>query len=410
MSSPINYTQYLKNPEQKQAFLTGCKAMAAIVKTANSDDVTFLVSNPSDDRILSLVLDQQDVEHNIQHHDAATIIQHSSLKESEAAAMVLGFMVNDTGYATDEDDYVVEDGDLQIMPGKARRPWPYTLAQNKQTAAQISIEEYNNLAPEQQADYDVLRYLDLRDGNDIVLKRIVENDHVYMAELLRYSIGNGRDSCNIFRYLCECGSGHGELPRGRFYDYRKEITAAARKLGLINIVLAIQINEGYVNTVGQYYLAWLQTMSTTLTPGALCGMTAYQLATLKILLTTNTDEMAYDITDDDVRLYRDARGNGMKGLIYREGDDINNYPSILPASAPECDIYAQKNYICNTLIPRTKTAIIRIYDYTLSREDAIDMDVQTMNELMDLIGAIGSADAEPVPDPKDGDEPPVEQE
>lgn len=374
-----NYTQYLKNPDTKEAFMAGCQAMADIIKTSSADDVTFLVGNMNSDRLLSMILSQQSYRTDLQYRDARNIIKHSSLSKSAAAAMVLGFMVNDAGYATDETGYVVEDGNFQLMPGKARRPWPYKLAEHKQTGVQISIEEYDNLTPEQQEAYKVVRYMMIWDeaDPDVELKRITEENQVYMAGLIRQSVGD--DNQNILRYLYECGAGHGELPRGRLYDYRRTIANIAEERGIISKMMATQISEGYVNTIGQYQLAWLQSLSVSLKPINLATMSAYQLASLKLLMTVNPDEMSFDFTDADIMLYRNVNGDGMKGAI---NPDTN-----VPASDERCDIYAQKAYICNVLIPRVGNVIIQAFAY-LSRDGMIEMDPAALNELFALIKTI----------------------
>ena len=379
-----NYTQYLKTPEQKEAFLAGCQALADVIKSSSAENVTYIVGNLSEDRLISMVLKQQSYNTDLQSHNAYNIVKHSSLKRSDAAAMALGFVVNDAGYATDETGCVVEDGNFQLKPGMGRRPWPYTLAQHKQTGTQISREEYDNLAPEQQENYDVLRYLDIWDeaDNEVLLKRVVEDDKVFMAELIRWSASG--DDQYILRYLCECGAGRDELSRGLLYDYRRDITDTAKEMGVISEMMATQIRQGYVNTIGQYYLAWLQSLCVTMKPIHLVTMDAYRLATLKLLMTATPDDMAYDISDTDIRLYRNVNGEGMKGAIIPDED----LPWMrIPASDDHCDICAQKNYICEVLIPRVGDTIVQGFTH-LSKDALADMKSDALAELFALVDTI----------------------
>lgn len=382
-----NYTQYLKTPEQKEAFLAGCQALADVIKSSSAENVTYIVGNLNEDRLLSMILKQQSYNADLQSHNAYTIIKHGSLKKSDIAAMALGFAINDAGYAIDETGYVVEDGAFQLKPGMARRPWPYTLARNKQTGAQITRDEYDNLAPEQQENYDVLRYLDIWDeaDNEVLLKCVTQDNKVFMAELLRWSAD---DDQYILRYLCECGAGRDELSRGLLYEYRRDITDIAKEMGVISEMMATQISQGYINSVGQYYLAWLQSLCVALKPIHLTTMNAYQLATLKLLMTATTDNMAYDISDADIRLYRNVNGDGMQGAIVSEEDTqgILTWRRI-PASDDRCDICTQKNYICEVLIPRVGDIIVQAFTH-LSKDALAEMKPDALTELFALVDTI----------------------
>lgn len=386
LSIPTNYTQYLKNPEQKQTFLAGCRAMIDIYGTSSPNELAFLSHNKSDARLISLLLGQQHYNLKALHQDAANIIQSGKPNRADLRGMVFNVShINDAGYATDEYGAVIEDGGFQLIPGKEYRPWPNTLARNKQTGIEISREEYDALPPEEQENYDVLRYLDIK-SDGIALERITDDNEVYMTELIANDMKT-RDPI-AYRYLSECGAGHGTLPRGRFYAYRKAISAAAQNLGIINSMLAEQIAAGYINSLGQFYLAWLQSLKATLTPNALCSMEAHQLATLKLLLTANQDDLAYSATDDDIMYYRDVNGNGMKGAI---APDVSDQDFVdwkpIPASDERCDIYAQINYICDVLIPKVGDMIVQTF--VRVNEDMIaDAKYPAMNELVALVEAI----------------------
>lgn len=376
-----NYTQYLADPATKQVFLAGCRAMADIIGSSSSDDVAFLLNNRRESHLISLLLQQQSWNADIARRDAANIIQHSKLDKATSRAMVLGFAVNDNGFATDQSGYIVEDGEFNLIAGHAREPWPFYLARNKQTGTDLTREEYDRLTPEQQEHYELRRYLDLFDEQGILLQRVVEDDAAYMDALVYWSIENDPA---IFRYLSECGAGHGELPRGRLYDYRETVITAAKKLGVITPMLASQIEAGYVNSIGQFYLAQLQSLKVALTPNCLFKMTAYELATLKLILTTNADEMAYSITNNDIMYYRNVNGEGMPGAI---DVDEHGHWTIVRADDPRCELYAQKNYICEILIPRVNDVIVQAFT-NASDETMADVKPAELNELLSLIETI----------------------
>lgn len=399
LSAPTNYTQYLANPDDRKAFLAGCRAMIDIYSTSSPDDLAFFPYDKSDERLISLLLHQHRHNLKLQRQDADNIIQNGKPNRATLRAMVFNVShINDAGYATDDCGCVIEDGGFQLVPGKEYRPWPYTLARHKQTGAEISREEYDALPPEQQENYDILRYLDI-ESDGVLLKRVTEDNEVYMAELIAYDI-IGHDQV-VYRYLSECGAGHGTLPRGRFYDYRETIANVAQSLGIINEMMAKQITAGYVNSLGQLYLAWLQSLKVTLTANGLCNMEPYQLATLKLLLTANQDDLAYSATDDDIMYYRDVNGNGMKGAIAPDVDDqdfVDWKP--IPASDERCDIYAQINYICDVLIPDVGDMIIEIFT-RVDDDMAADMKYPAMSELIALIETIEPdyfEDEDPEPD------------
>lgn len=383
MPNNANYTKYLVNPDDKRAFLAGCRAMIDIYAASSPDDLAFLSHNVGEDRLISLLLRQQSYNRGTQRRDAANIIGYADLDKAAARAMIFGFHVNDNGYAVNEIGYAVEDSAFHLTPEQSYWSWPYTLARNKQTGAEISREEYDNLSPEQQENYDVLRYLDLKNEDGAVLKHITEDNETYMAELIAWDIINNRQV--LPRYLSECGAGHGNLPRGRFYDYRKTIVAAASQAGyaVMTPMLIEHVEKGYINSLGQYYLALLQSLAVNLTPSRLREMDAYELATLKLLLTTNADEMAYDITDDDIMYYRNVSGDGMKGALHT--DDSEGWDTI-PASDERCDIYAQKTYICERLIQKLCDIIVEAF---LRLDDnAPDMVPDAWRELTDLVKTI----------------------
>lgn len=383
LSIPTDYTQYLANPDDKKVFLAGCRAMIDIYGTASPDDLAFFSHNKSEERLISLLLRQQRYNLKLQRQDAGNIIQSGKPNRADLRAMVFDVShINDAGYATDDCGIVIEDGGFQLVPGKEYRPWPYTLARNKQTGAEITREEYDALPPEQQEGYDVLRYLDIeKDG--ILLKRITEDNETYMAELIAYDIVS-HDQV-VYRYLSECGAGHGTLPRGRFYDYRETIANVAQSLGVINEMMAKQITAGYVNSLGQLYLAWLQSLKVTLTANSLCSMEPYQLATLSLLLTANQDDLAYSATDEDIMYYRNVNGEGMKGAIAPDVDD-QDFDGWLCISASDerCDLYAQINYICDVLIPEVGDLIIEVFGH-ISDETAADMKYPALRQLLSLI-------------------------
>lgn len=388
LSIQTNYTAYLANPDDKKAFLAGCRAMIDIYGTSSPDELAFLSHSKDEERLISLLLAQQRYNLKTRHQDAANIIQSGKPNRASLRAMVFGIYLNDAGYAIDENGYVVEDGGFQLIPGKQYCPWPYTLARDKQTGVEITREEYDALTPEQQESYDVLRYLDIKNDGGILLKRITSDNEVYMAELIASDLKDAASNPIVYRYLSECGAGHGNLPQGRFYDYRKTIANAAQKLGIITEMMAKQISAGYVNSLGQLYLGWLQSLAVTLTSSRLCGMSAYQLAALKLLLTTNQDDLAYSVTDDDIVFYRNVNGDGMKGAIVPDEDDQDfmNWLRI-PASDGRCDLSAQINYICNVLIPKVGDIIVQTF--LRASDDAVaDMEHPAMIELIALIESI----------------------
>lgn len=385
---PTDYTAYLANPDDKKAFLAGCRAMIDIYGMSSPDDLAFLSHNKDEGHLISLLLAQQRYNLKIQHQDAANIIQSGKINQTDLRAMIFGIYINDAGYAIDDEGIVIEDGGFQLIPGKMYRPWPYTLARNKQTGSEISSEEYDSLTPEQQENYDVLRYLDIQNEDGILLKRITSDNEVYMSELIANDLRAAHGDQVIYRYLSECGAGHGNLPRGRFYAHRKVITDVAHELGVITQMMASQISAGYVNSLGQLYLSWLQSLKVTLTSSRLCNMSTYQLAALKLLLTANQDDLSYSVTNDDIVFYRNVNGDGMKGAIVPD-EDSQDFTDWLRISAGDerCDLYAQINYICHVLIPRVGDIIIQTF--MRAGDDAIaSMEHPAMVELIALIETI----------------------
>lgn len=385
---PTDYTAYLANPDDKKAFLAGCRAMIDIYGTSSPDELAFLSHNKDEAHLISLLLAQQRYNLKVQHQDATNIIRSGKPSLDDIRAMVFGIYINDAGYAIDEDGVVVEDGGFQLMSDRAYRPWPYTLARNKQTGAEIPREEYDVLTPEQQKNYDILRYLDIQNDDGILLKRITSDNEVYMSELIASDLRTAHGDPVIYRYLSECGAGHGNLPRGRFYAHRKVIANVTQELGIITEMMAKQISAGYVNSLGQLYLGWLQSLKVTLTSSRLCNMSTYQLAALKLLLTANQDDLSYSITNDDIVFYRNVNGNGMQGAIVPDkgSQDFMDWLRI-SASDNRCDLYAQINYICHILIPKVGDIIIQTF--LRASDDAVaDMEHPTMIELIALIETI----------------------
>ena len=141
-------------------------------------------------------------------------------------------------------------------------------------------------------------------------------------------------------------------------------------------------------TQGQIYLAWLQTLESSMTDDLLSVMSAADLAQLREL--RNSTDIGEFITSDDIASYRSPEtSKPLSGLISIPEYDGSSRWHVIDASDSRTTPDAQKAYIQHHLIPRLCGNLVQIYRCT--PDSFVGMTPSALHQLTSLVAEIEAA-------------------
>lgn len=272
--------------------------------------------------------------------------------------------VNDDGVELDENGEKLEDMNYNFLSDEhaARsRKWNKYIARHVTTGQEIEKEAYDNLSDEEQKNYTRIRYMEIKDDKGDTIQRVYADDAAYMKEMLIKTIDVG-DPINR-RYNISYGTGDastGTAP-GILRQFHSTISAAMLDsrykdhAAEVTPMLTSQANLGYINTIGQYHIANLQSLSVATKPGSFFQNDAYAINTWAALissLTATEPGKRFDdlISDADIEGYRDVNGGHLKGL--QLVTDQNGKKTWQEIAANQATTEQRRNFVKHSILPR----------------------------------------------------------
>ncbi len=265
--------------------------------------------------------------------------------------------INDDGYETDEYGNKVENEQYQLKPGCQHKAWSKFIGVHKETGAEITSAEYNALSKSEQEKYNKVNYFDITDDHGRPVQRVYTDDAGYMKELLNDDIAIG-DPINQ-RYQLELGVSN--IPGkkdGIVRSYASTISAAFGATGYkehdasVTAQLTSQLRSGYVNTIGQLYIAKLQSINNATKPGAFLTNDTFFQKQLNQLLLASQDDALFNklISDQDLEYYANVNGKKLNGVTWAK-DDKGNY-GWQEVPREQATIAQRRDYIKHVLMPK----------------------------------------------------------
>ena len=335
----------------------------------------------------------------------ATVVKNKfNLPKPEFRGMAFNkFRINDDGYEIDENGTVLEDELYRLKPELAHKhqEWPYYIGVHKETKNHITKEEYNRLSSAEREHYDKIRYMYIKDDNDNPVSTVYEDDAGYMKELLIHDINIG-DPINR-RYNISYGL-DGPLRRYHSTIYTAMLDSKYKEHAAeANSMLLSQANMGYIQDIGQYNIAGLQSVSVAAQAGNFLKNDAYAIRHWANLLNSINETESGKTFDDyfpenDIINYRDVNGLPLKGLRKFFDEKGNPYWSEISYNDQTLTTDEKRNYIKHKIMPRAAKQLVSMLNRDIS-PSVLDSQkaasIQALDELLKALSIINLRDNNP---------------
>lgn len=302
--------------------------------------------------------------------------------------------INDDGFEVDENGKVIQNEQYRFLPGTEHTPWQRFIAVHKKTNAEITAAEYNALSEAEQNNYKKVGYFDITNDQGKPVQRVYSDDAGYMKELLTDDIAIG-DPINQ-RYQLEMGiSKTPDQKDGLLRSYASTITAAFAPAGYkehdasVTAQLTSQLRSGHVNTIGQLYIAKLDSIKNATKPGAFLTNDKFFQEQLQNLFLAGIDDKQFSkmISDQDIELYANVNGEGLHGATWvTDPDGKNGRWRKVPRS--EATLEQRKDFIKHMLIPAVARKTFGMINRKPSPTIADSQKPDALEALQGLLGTI----------------------
>lgn len=292
--------------------------------------------------------------------EARVIANKFGVDKQQFRAMVFDKKkINDDGKEINAEDKEIEDDQFRIKEGheNQHREWDQYIAQHKTTGDEISKEEYDKLSPEQRTHYNRVRYMNIYNDKGQPVQQVYFDDAGYMKELLGDDIAIG-DPINQ-RYAVSLGVSRDRKQTGSLRKYYSNIVGNLQSSGYkehageMTSMLLAQIRNGYINDMGQYYIAALQSIKVSGKPKDFLINDPKFIENWGTIIKSVQDEELFKkiFPDASIEDYRGINGGDLAGCYWgtnEEGDE-----DWIKVAAADATLEQKKNYIKHILIPET---------------------------------------------------------
>ncbi len=332
--------------------------------------------------------------------------------KAELRGINLGFKVNDDGYAVDENGNVVEDAQYRLLPGKHRIAWDRFVAVDETTGDEIDCTEYVKLSAAEQARFTKkINYFDITNDKKQAVQRVHADDAGYMKELLLDDIAIA-DPINQ-RYMLSIGvNNRPDGQNGILRSYHSTMTNALHSTGYkehdaaTTMQLIAQLDNGYINSIGQLYIGKLESIKNATKPGPFLLNDAFFINQLSDIVSSVDDddlfnrlfgELKEDGTwdlDSSFAYYRNVNGAPLAGAQWVPNDPndaskggewkkIKKGDPVTPAD--------QRNYLRHMLIPQVAQKAFGMMNRNPSTKVADEQKPATAEALDRLLTTLSQA-------------------
>lgn len=294
--------------------------------------------------------------------------------------------MNDDGFAVDEYGNRLEDDHYRPLDGAKIEHWDKYIGVHKKTHREITKAEYDALSDKKRAQYDKVRYMEIKNDNGAVMQRVYENDAGYMKELIRKDMEIA-DPLTA-RYLAEIGLKR--LPDGKIdpiaAEYASEDrTGVLRKfhstiasamletrfkehMGEATSMLAAQIDAGNITSPEQLNIARCISLAASGKPGSFLQNDAFFFKFWQNVLPALEDEEVFKkyFPDHAIALYRDQNGKELNGLRLVQGEDGHLKWEEINSTSPDITLEDKRNYVKHKVLTKAAKQIIGMTDRRVS--------------------------------------------
>ncbi len=342
--------------------------------------------------------------------EARIVITKFPYSKAEFRAMAFDLAgISDEGLAMNSKGEVIEDKFGNLLPGKKYEPYQKYFGVHKETGQEIPKEEYDKLSPDEQAEYNRVRYMDIPDDNGNHRQRVTSEDAGYMKEMLVDNILIA-DPINRNRYATSIGAARNGQEAGVLRRYQSTIVGALldgkykEHNAAFSSMLLSQLTQGLIHTPGQLLIAELQSLNVAAKNGPILINDSYALnnwgAVIKHL--NNDEEFSKYITDEDIRTYENVNTEQLDGFIETKNKDGESTwkkytPKELLAKKQKGELTdegiftAKKNYLKHQIIAKLANRLFTAMNRELSPSVLNDQKTSTLEALVDLIDTVNKA-------------------
>ena len=339
--------------------------------------------------------------------EATIIMTKFGLDKPTARAMIFDkAKISDDGFEVDDQNNPVEDINYQLIQGKKHRPWPHFIGVHKKTNREITADEYNRLSAEERQEYSRVRYFDIKDDDGNPVTRVYSDEAGYMKELIGRDIAIG-DPINR-RYLTSLGVRNPDAPAldeghndtGLLRRYHSTITAAMlttkykEHAAEVTPMLTAQADNGYINTIGQYNIANLDSLIKAAKPGSFLQNDAYAINSwirmLRSLDSTKEGDRFEDIFPDaDIANYRNVNGEFLHGMRLAHDENGNPYWKKIDRNDPSITVEDKKNFLKHNMLSKAAAKLSGMINRNISPNVLDNMKPDGLEALRNLVTTLG---------------------
>lgn len=393
-----------------QSFLVG-KYLNAVAGNSNGDSREYnrLIKNAAsslghigESTIMGQVILRSSEIEGRRRREVGIVMNKFNIDKRGFRAMALDKgAINDDGIELDENGEKIEDMNYKFKEGMEakHRNWDKYIGRHKETGKEIDKSAYDSLSDTEKEQYQKIRYMEILDDKKNVIQRVYSDDAAYMKEMLIRDINIG-DPINR-RYNISYGTGDAATgtSAGILRQYHSTISAAMldsrykEHAAEVTPMLTSQANLGYINTIGQYHVANLQSLSVATKPGAFFQNDAYAInswAELISSLNATDPKKQFDnlIKDSDIDGYRDVNGNHLKGLELIV--DENGNKSWKEVSANQATTEQRRNFVKHNILPRAARKLTGMLSRSITPNMSENIKPDGYDAIKNLAQALGN--------------------
>lgn len=330
--------------------------------------------------------------------EARVIANKFPIDKQQFRAMVFNKKkINDDGKEINAVGEEIEDDQFRIKKGyeNQHREWDQYIVRHETTGDEISKEEYDKLSPEQREHYNRIRYTNIYNDKGEPVQQVYIDDAGYMKELLGDDIAIG-DPINQ-RYAISLGVSRDRKQTGSLRKYYSTIIRNLQSSGYkehageMTSMLLAQIRNGYIQDMGQYYIAALQSIKASGKPKDFLVNDPKFIKNWGTIVKSVEDEELFKkiFPDASIDDYRGINGGDLAGCYW--GTNEEGYEDWIKVAAANATLEQKKNYIKHILIPEGTQRIFGFINREVSPNIRDNQKPGTADALVSLLETIVAA-------------------
>lgn len=355
---------------EREAFVAGCRTILTLFRNTTPDKHPSFWSSVSSQHIAAILLAYNQQVATQRNDEACLLINNSDIDKLALRSFIFDVAkLNDrsqeleetTGMEIESAPFFINNTCVYHRPSVARQ------AIHKVSGNVIKITDYDQLPPHLQAQYEIVRYLDVTFNGNILIS-IRSNDYTLMSILIRQDILIN-DEDNNYRYLLSVADGN------VLEGYRNAVINSLTDLGHqsgFNPMLLSHAKQGTIKTGGHLIIAQMQSIINS--SSAHFFLNSFNPAVVDTWLDIfkacdyGHDSLSPYLSNNDFFTYRSIDGLPLFGAFYDNSGDTPKWTA-LPSSDKADDYVLRSKYFRHFIIPEFQKKLLAILDAQLPQQD-----------------------------------------